>query len=101
MIKTLRQKHPNAKPLNDTMMLHGPFIYLNEIIFDGINADLVKKCTIGTKGLHGPSGLDANFWSKMLCNSTFGNASYALCHVTALLPQMLCSEELIDPKSIT
>ena len=42
-------------------------------MFDGINADLVRKCAIRIKGSHGPSGLDANFWSKILCNSTFVN----------------------------
>ena len=89
VIKTLRQKHPNAKPSDDTVMLHGPFNHVNEIIFDGINADLVR-----------PSGLDANFWSKILCNSTFGNASDDLCHAIALLAQILCSEELVGPKSI-
>ena len=73
VIKTLRQKHPNAKPSNDTMMLHGPCSYGNETIFDGVNADLVR-----------PSGLDANFWSKILCNSTFGNTSDDLCHAIAL-----------------
>ena len=57
-IKTLRQKYPDAKPSNDTMMLHGPFNYVNEKIFDGTNADLVRKCTIRTKGSHGPSELD-------------------------------------------
>ena len=98
--KTLRQKHPDAKPSNDTMMLHGPFIHVNEIIFDGINADLVRKCAIRTKGSHGPSGLDADSWSKTLCNSTFGNASDNLFHAIALLARMLCSEELVDPKSI-
>ena len=70
-IKTL--KHPDTKPSNDTMMFHGPFNHINEIMFDGINADLVRKCAIRIKGLHGPSGLDANFWSKILCNSTFVN----------------------------
>ena len=98
--KTLRQKHPDAKPSNDTMMSHGPFIHVNEIIFDGINADLVRKCAIRTKGSHGPSGLDADSWSKILCNSTFGNASDNLFHAIALLARMLCSEELVDPKSI-
>ena len=81
-------------------MLHGPFNHVNEIIFDGVNADLVKKCAIRTKGSHGPSGLDADFWSKTPCNSTFGNASDDLCHTIALLARMLCFEELVDSKSI-
>ena len=71
--KNFHQKHPDTKPSNDTMMFHGPFNHINEIIFDGINADLVRKCAIRIKGSHGPSGLDANFWSKILCNSTFVN----------------------------
>ena len=43
VIRTLRQKHPDAKPSNDTMVLHGPFNHVNEKIFDGINADLVIR----------------------------------------------------------
>ena len=62
VIKTLRQKHLYAKPSNDTIMLHGTFNYVKEIIFDGVHADLVRKCAIRTKDLHGPAGLDANFW---------------------------------------
>ena len=100
VIKLLRQKHPDAKPSSDTMMLHGPFSHVNEIILDGVNADLVKKCAIRTKGSHGTSGLDANFWSKILCNSTFGNASDDLCHAIALLARMLCSEELVTWKAL-
>ena len=73
-------------------MLQGPF----NIIFDGINADLVRKCMIRTKGSHGPSGLDVDFWGKILCISTFGNPSDDLCHAIALLAPMLCSEELVD-----
>ena len=70
------------------------------LIFDGVNADLVRKSAIRTKGSLGPSGLDADFWSKILCNSIFGNASDDFCHAIALLARMLCSEELVDPKSI-
>ena len=40
VIKALLQKHPDAKPSNDTMMLHGSFNNINEIIFDKINADV-------------------------------------------------------------
>ena len=70
------------------------------LIFDGVNADLVRKSAIRTKSSHGPSGLDADFWSKILCNSIFGNVSDDLCHALAFLARMLCSEELVDPKSI-
>ena len=95
--KTLRQKHPNAKPSNNTIILHGLFNHVNKIIFDGVNADLMRKCVIRTKSSHGPSGLDAKFRSTIY-NSTFGNASDNLSHAIAKLLPMLCSEELVDPK---
>ena len=82
MIRTLRQKHPDAKPSNDTLMLYGSFNLASKIIFDRVNADLVNKSAIRTRGSHGPSGLDGNFWSKILCNSTFGNVSDDLCQAT-------------------
>ena len=69
-------------------------------MFRGVNGDLVTKCAIRTAGSHGPSRLDANFWSKILCNSTFGNASDDHCHAKALLAWKLCSEELVDSKNI-
>ena len=100
VIKTLHQMNPDAKPSNDTMILHEPFNHVNDIVFDGINADLVGECAIRTNDSHGSSGLDADFWSKILCSSTFGNASDDLCNAIALLAQVLCFEELVDPKSI-
>ena len=53
--------------------------------------EIVRKSATRTKGSHGSSGLVADFWSKMLCYSIFGNASDDLCHAIALLPRMLCS----------
>ena len=67
--------------------------------FDGVNAGLVRKNSIGTKGSHELSKLDPNFWSKIVCNSTFGSASNDLCHAIALLARMLWSEELVDRKA--
>ena len=31
---------------DDTMMLHGSFNHVNDIIFDGVNTDLVRKCVM-------------------------------------------------------
>ena len=83
-IKTLCQKYPDARLSNNSMMLHGPFIHVKKIIFDEVNAELVRKCAIKSKGSHEPSGRGTNFWSKILCNSTFGNISDDLCHDIAL-----------------
>ena len=47
----------------------------NSLIFEGVNADLVRKNAIGTKGSHELSERDPNFWSKIVCNSIFVSAS--------------------------
>ena len=106
MIKTLLQNHPDGKLSNDAMMLYGPFILVNEIIFDEVNVDIVRQCVIRTKGSYGPLGLGADFW----CKFSFQVNSYVipslamhqddLCHAAELLARMLCSEELLEPKSI-
>lgn len=59
VIKTLKQKHPNASHVYDTIILHGPVQTVNDIVLDGINAELIRKCNMKTKSSHGPSGLDA------------------------------------------
>ena len=82
------------------MMLHGPFNHVNDIIFDGVNVDLVRKCVIRTNVSHRPSRVDAHFSSKTLCNSNFGKASDNLCQTIALLARMLYSEELTDAEII-
>ena len=82
------------------MMLHGPFNHVNDIIFDGINVDSVRKCEIRTNISPRPSRVDASFSSKILCNSNFGKASDDLCQTIALLARMLYSEEFIDAESI-
>ena len=82
MIKTL---HLDAKPSNDTTRLYGIFNHVNEVIFEEVNSDLVRQCAIRSIGLQGPLGLDSNFLSNILCNSTFGNTSDDLCHAIALL----------------
>ena len=81
MIKTL---HPYAKP-NDTTMLHGFFNHVNEVIFEEANSDLIKKCAITTKGSQRLLEVDANFLSKILCNSTFCNVSDDICHAISLM----------------
>ena len=49
MIEALLQNHTNAEPSNDTMMLHGSFSHINNVIFDGVNANLERECAIRTK----------------------------------------------------
>ena len=97
----LLQKHPPASPINDDMILQGPSFPVNSIIYDNINASLIQKCAIKTKGAAGPSGLDADFWRRAIGSKIFGNVSDDLCHAIALMARQLCSDDLEDPESIS
>ena len=70
-------------------MSHGLFNHVKEVIFEKSTSDLVRKCAIRTKGSLEPLGLDTNFLSKILYNSTFCNASNDICHAIALLAWIL------------
>ena len=50
-------------------------------IFEQINAKTVRKSTLETHGSHGPSGLDACEWRRMLTH--FNQTSIELCKTIA------------------
>ena len=100
-MQCLREKHPEAKPKYEDMLLQGPLRGVNAVIYDNTNADLIRKCAIRTKGASGPSGLDADFWRRIVGSSVFGSASEDLCHAIALMARKLCSEDLVDLDSIS
>ena len=100
VIGNLQQKHPAGKPTNDTMLLQGPLMKIHDVIYDDINAELIRKCATKTKGSFGPSCLDADFWRKITSSTLYGSSSDDLCHAIALLTRQLCSDNLNDPNSI-
>ena len=100
VIQNLRQKHPNGSPLSDTMTLQGPTKMINHVMFDEINTELIRKFVIRTKGSHGPSFLDADFWRIIAGSSIYGAQSDDLSHALALMAKQLCCKNLEDPDSI-
>ena len=66
-----------------------------------ITSTLIRKYAITTKGASGQSGLDADFWRRIVRSSVFGSAYEDLCNAIALMARKLCSEDLVDPDSIS
>ena len=99
-MQCLQQKHPRGNAKNEMMLLQGPLKKINSIIYDNINANLIKRCAINTKGSAGPSGVDADFWRKIISSNIYGTTSDDLCHAIALMTRKLCSDELQDSNSI-
>jgi len=90
----LRSKHPSAQPLYMDCLLPGwekpP--QSHPVIFDSLNAAVIRSAALKTKGAAGPSGLDAHCWRR-LC-TTFQGASGELCSAMALFARRLCTSFL-------
>jgi len=90
----LKSKHPSAQPLYMECLLPGwdnppPS---HPVIFDSLNAAVIRSAALRTKGAAGPSGLDAHCWRR-LCTS-FQGASGELCSAIALFARRLCTSYL-------
>ena len=71
---------------------------IHPIIYDGLDAQLIRRAALHTTGAGGPSGTDAHCWRR-LC-SAFKRSSDDLCHSLSLLARKLCSE-YVDPKGLS
>ena len=96
--KTVRdiliEKHPKSLPVYSQCIIDNPPDSVHPVLFEAIDATLIKTMALRVNGSAGPSGLDATHWKK-LCTS-FKSASTDLCHSLALCARRLCTE-YIDP----
>ena len=94
----LRSKHPPGQPASPDVIIGGEPPEFHPIVFESVNAALIRSTALRTRGAAGPSGLDAYAWRR-LCTS-FKSASLALCHSLALAARRL-GTTYVDPKSIS
>ena len=94
----LKDKHPAAAPLNEDSIIRGSPPDSHPVIFDSIDAALVRSVSLHTSGAAGPSGVDAWAWRK-LCTS-YKKASLNLCHSLALTAKRI-AVEFVDPAGIS
>ena len=71
---------------------------VHPVIFESIDAGVIRSAALHTTGSAGPSGIDAHGWRR-LCTS-FKGASSELCNSLALVARRICTS-YIDPKSIS
>ena len=98
VVEILQEKHPDGRPLNpDVIQNESSHTDFHPIVFDGIDASLIRSSALKVKGSAGPSGLDAHQWRR-LCTS-FGHHSDDLCDTVAATTRRLCTE-YVDPNAI-
>lgn len=71
---------------------------VHPVVFDSVDAALIRSTSLHISGAAGPSGLDAYAWRR-LC-TFFKTASFSLCHSLALATKRLCTE-FVDPECIS
>ena len=77
----LKDKHPSATNPEPDCLINGEFESVNNITFEGLDAEAIRNAALHTHGAAGPSGLDAYAWRR-LCSS-FKSASNNLCAALA------------------
>ena len=92
--EVLISKHPPAQPAHSNCILDEEPQTPHPIIFESLDASVVRSAALRVTGAAGPSGLDAHEWRR-LCTSHKG-ASRDLC---ASVARRICSS-YVDPTSI-
>ena len=92
--QTLIEKHPPSKPIDENYItpVSNETIPFHPSMFDQINGQHIKKAAMRTHGSHGPSGLDANEWRRILTH--FGQQSVEISKTIAKIAKKLATEEL-------
>ena len=92
----LKEKHPapNNNLYSSYVINHSEFQTLayHPAIFEKIYASMIRRAAMKTHGSHGPSGLDANEWRRIL--TTFKSSSTDLCKTIARLAVKVATERL-------
>ena len=93
----LLEKHPPCQPVHHDAIINDDPPDVHPVLFESLDAGVIRSATLHTSGAAGLSGLDALGWRR-LCTS-FKTASFKLCHSLALTAKRLCTE-LVDPATI-
>ena len=94
----LFKKHPTGQSANTNCIVQSAPLDAHPVIFEAIDATVIRSAALHTTGAAGPSGIDAHGWRR-LCTS-FKRASNDLCHSLALATKRICTS-FVDPVSIS
>ena len=90
----LISKHPPAQPVHQEYILQEEPEASHPIIFESLDASVIRSASLRVTGAAGPSGLDAHEWRR-LCTNHKG-ASRDLCASVATVARRICSSH-VDP----
>ena len=77
----LRRLHPEAKPARAETLLDGEPPYFDPIVFTNIDDSSIATAALRTRGVAGPSGLDADGWRRILISKNYGTTGKDLTDI--------------------
>ena len=92
-MQQLEIMHPPASPEYNNLLLQGPFLQIDPIVFEHIPPDLIQKCALNTKGAAGPSCLGGDDWRRVLGYNIFKTEGRELRKAIAEITKLICKEE--------
>ena len=102
LLDVLESKHPSGQPASASPILETSGepvdIHVHPVVFDCIDADLIRSAALRISGAAGPSGIDAKGWRRF-CTS-FKSASSNICHSLALMARRICTT-YVDPVGLS
>ena len=96
----LKDKHPLGRAADPALVLdvNESSVTFHPVLFDGLDAALIRSVALQISGAAGPSGADARSW-RLYCTS-FGSTSADLCHAISAFGHRICTS-YVDPTGLT
>ena len=96
----LKDKHPSGHAADPALVLGviEPSVTFHSVLFEGLDAALIRSVALQISDAAGPSGADACSW-RLYCTS-FGSTSADLCHAISAFGRRICTS-YVDPTGLT
>ena len=96
----LKDKHPLGRAADPALVLdvNESSVTFHPVLFDGLDAALIRSVALQISGAAGPLGADARSW-RLYCTS-FGSTSADLCHAISAFGHRICTS-YVDPTGLT
>ena len=92
VMRKLKEKRPEAQKAPVGILLFRPIEEVPDVIYQQINAEMVRDAALRTRGSGGPSGIDTNGFRRMLACKSFKRSRTDPCAAVATTARKLCTE---------
>ena len=96
VITNLKEKHPPQQIPPVDVLIAGEIPFIDPILYENIDEELIRKAATKIDGAAGPSGLDAHSWRRMLVSANYGDTGKDLRVAVARFARKLCTVNIAN-----